>query len=45
MFSLSWDIEELKKLLSDCRSLSVEMFVVLDAVSNADIDLQQYNLP
>ena len=45
MFSLSWDIKELKKLLSDCRSLSVEMFVVLDAVSNADIDLQQYNLP
>lgn len=45
MFSLSWDIEELKKLLSDCRSLCVEMSAVLDAVSNADIDLQQYNLP
>ena len=45
MFSLSWDIEELKNLLSDCRSLSVEMSAVLDAVSNADIDLQQYNLP
>ena len=35
--SLSWDIEELKKLSSEGRSLRVELSAAFDVASNADI--------
>lgn len=45
MLSLSWDIEELKKLSSEGRTLHAEMSAVHQVVSDAVTDLQQYNLP
>ena len=45
MFSLSWDIEELKKLSSEGHSIRVELSSALDVVGSADLDLQQNNLP
>lgn len=45
MFSLSWDIEELKKLSSEGRILRVELSAAFDVASNADIAFQQYNMP
>ena len=45
MFSLCWDIEELKKLSSEGRNLRVELSAAFDVARNADINFQQYNMP
>ena len=45
MFSLSWDIEELKKLSSEGHSIRVELSSAMDVAGSADIDLQQNNMP
>lgn len=45
MFSLSWDIEELKRISTERRSLRIELSTIIDAISTTDIDTQQFNLP
>ena len=44
MFSLSWDIEELKNISTEGRRLRVELSSTLDTVSTADADFQQLNV-
>lgn len=44
MFSLSWDIEELKNISTEGRMLRVELSSTLDTVSTADADFQQLNV-
>lgn len=45
MFSLLWDIEELKNLSSEGRRLRAEMSALREVASDVAIDLRQYNLP
>lgn len=46
MFALAWQIEELKQLCSECRSLRTEINVVMDLVGNPVSGSEQHvNIP
>ena len=45
MFAIAWQLEELKQLCTECRSLHTELNVTLELVCDPDTDFQQSNIP
>jgi hypothetical protein len=45
LFSLAWQLEELKNMCEECRLLRAELTVVVDLLNNPDTNLQSLNLP